>query len=198
MRSSARTCTAPRSTGAPSWASGRATVPSIEDKVVRFADKTAHQIFVEPTGANTDEMYVQGMSSSLPEDVQLAMLRTLPGFEKVQMMRTAYAIEYDCCDSLDLLPTLEFKHLPGLYGAGQFNGTSGYEEAAAQGLMAGHQRGAQSAGDGRPSCCRATAAYIGTLIDDLGDQGHRRALPHDDQPQRNTACCCARTMPTSA
>ena len=144
--------------------------PSIEDKVVRFADKTAHQIFVEPTGANTDEMYVQGMSSSLPEDVQLAMLRTLPGFEKVQMMRTAYAIEYDCCDSLDLLPTLEFKHLPGLYGAGQFNGTSGYEEAAAQGLMAGINAALKIKGR-PPVVLSRDSSYIGTLIDDLVTKG---------------------------
>lgn len=144
--------------------------PSIEDKVVRFADKPAHQIFVEPTGAGTDEMYVQGMSSSLPEDVQLAMLRTLPGFEHVQMMRTAYAIEYDCCDPLDLLPTLAFKHLPGLYGAGQFNGTSGYEEAAAQGLLAGINAAHHILGK-PPVVLSRDSSYIGTLIDDLVTKG---------------------------
>ncbi|MBQ2697366.1 MAG: tRNA uridine-5-carboxymethylaminomethyl(34) synthesis enzyme MnmG, partial [Clostridia bacterium] len=144
--------------------------PSIEDKVVRFAEKEAHQIFVEPTGADTDEMYVQGMSSSLPEDVQLAMLRTLPGFENVHMMRTAYAIEYDCCDPLDLLPSLEFKQLRGLYGAGQFNGTSGYEEAAAQGLIAGIN--AARALDGKdPVILPRSSSYSGTLIDDLVTKG---------------------------
>ena len=144
--------------------------PSIEDKVVRFAEKDRHQIFVEPTGAGTDEMYVQGMSSSLPEDVQLAMLRTLPGFEHVQMMRTAYAIEYDCCDPLDLLPTLAFKHLPGLYGAGQFNGTSGYEEAAAQGLLAGINAAHRILGKA-PVVLSRDSSYIGTLIDDLVTKG---------------------------
>ena len=111
--------------------------PSIEDKIVRFPDKERHQLFIEPCGANTEEMYLQGMSSSLPEEVQIAFYRTIKGLEQVQLMRTAYAIEYDCVDPRALRPTLELKALPGLYGAGQFNGSSGYEEAAAQGLVAG-------------------------------------------------------------
>ena len=111
--------------------------PSIEDKIVRFADKERHQVFIEPCGAKTEEMYLQGLSSSLPEDVQLEVLRSIPGFEDIRVMRPAYAIEYDCCDPLQLDATLEFLDVPGLYGAGQFNGSSGYEEAAAQGLVAG-------------------------------------------------------------
>ena len=111
--------------------------PSIEDKIVRFSDKPRHQCFVEPMGLDTEEMYLQGLSSSLPEDVQLAFLRSMNGFENIQVMRSAYAIEYDCCNPLDLRATLEFRQVSGLYGAGQFNGTSGYEEAAAQGLIAG-------------------------------------------------------------
>lgn len=107
--------------------------PSIEDKIMRFADKPRHQVFVEPMGMDTDEIYLQGLSTSLPEDVQLAFYRTIKGFENVQIMRNAYAIEYDCVDPLALKPSLEFKTVPGLYGAGQFNGTSGYEEAAAKG-----------------------------------------------------------------
>ncbi|NLT58937.1 MAG: tRNA uridine-5-carboxymethylaminomethyl(34) synthesis enzyme MnmG [Clostridiales bacterium] len=144
--------------------------PSIEDKVVKFADKEAHQVFVEPTGEHSEELYVQGMSSSLPEEVQLEVIRTLPGFERVQVMRVAYAIEYDCCDPRQLLPSLEFKHLRGLYGAGQFNGTSGYEEAAAQGLMAGINAARALQGKA-PVVLPRSSSYLGTLIDDLVTKG---------------------------
>jgi tRNA uridine 5-carboxymethylaminomethyl modification enzyme len=144
--------------------------PSIEDKVVRFADKDRHQIFVEPMGLGTDEMYLQGMSSSLPEEVQIAMLRTIPGFENVQMMRTAYAIEYDCIPPTQLKPSLEFKAVAGLYGAGQFNGSSGYEEAAAQGLMAGINAARRVDGKAAVTLGRSEA-YIGVLIDDLVTKG---------------------------
>ncbi len=144
--------------------------PSIEDKVVRFADKERHQIFIEPMGANTEEMYVQGLSSSLPEDVQLDMIRTIEGLENVKMMRTAYAIEYDCVDPTELLPTLEFKKISGLYGAGQFNGSSGYEEAAAQGLVAGINAALCIKGKS-PMILDRSESYIGTLIDDLVTKG---------------------------
>lgn len=144
--------------------------PSIEDKVVRFADKSRHQLFVEPMGNNTDELYLQGMSSSLPEDVQLAFLRTIKGFEHIEVMRNAYAIEYDCCNPLELLPTLEFKAVKGLYGAGQFNGTSGYEEAAAQGLIAGINAALQVQGK-EPFVLDRASSYIGTLIDDIVVKG---------------------------
>lgn len=144
--------------------------PSFEDKVVRFADKPRHQLFLEPMGEDTEEMYMQGMSSSLPEDVQLAFIRTIEGFENAQIMRNAYAIEYDCCDPLELLPTLAFKAVPGLYGAGQFNGTSGYEEAAAQGLIAGINAAREIKGL-EPIILDRASSYIGTLIDDLTVKG---------------------------
>ena len=144
--------------------------PSIEDKIVRFSDKERHQLFVEPMGLNTNEMYIQGFSSSLPEDVQIRMLRSLPGMENAEMMRTAYAIEYDCIDSTKLYGTLEFKDYPGLYGAGQFNGSSGYEEAAAQGLMAGINAALKIKGK-EPLVLDRSQAYIGTLIDDLTVKG---------------------------
>ena len=144
--------------------------PSIEDKVVRFADKERHQLFVEPVGADTDEMYIQGFSTSLPVDVQHRMLATLKGFENAQIMRYAYAIEYDCADPTQLLPTLEFKGISGLYGAGQFNGTSGYEEAAAQGLVAGVNAALSLLGE-PPMILERSESYIGTLIDDLVTKG---------------------------
>ena len=144
--------------------------PSIEDKVVRFPDKPRHQLFIEPCGLHEEEMYLQGMSSSLPEDVQLAFYHTIPGLERAQIMRTAYAIEYDCCDPLELSASLEFRDLPGLYGAGQFNGSSGYEEAAAQGLIAGINAARKIQGKGRFVLDRASS-YIGTLIDDLITKG---------------------------
>lgn len=144
--------------------------PSIEDKIVRFSDKPRHQCFVEPMGLDTDEMYLQGLSSSLPEDVQLKFLRSMKGFEEIQVMRNAYAIEYDCCDPLNLRATLEFRQVEGLYGAGQFNGTSGYEEAAAQGLIAGINAARKIQGKTAFTLDRSTS-YIGTLIDDLVTKG---------------------------
>lgn len=144
--------------------------PSFEDKVMRFADKERHQLFLEPMGLDNEEMYMQGMSSSLPEDVQLAFIRTIKGFENAEVMRSAYAIEYDCCDPLELKPTLEFMKIKGLYGAGQFNGTSGYEEAAAQGLIAGINAAHKILGKKEIVLDRASS-YIGTLIDDLVVKG---------------------------
>ncbi len=144
--------------------------PSIEDKIVRFSEKKRHQLFIEPCGENTEEMYLQGMSSSLPEDVQLKFLRTIPGLENVQVMRTAYAIEYDCVDPLALKASLEFKDFEGLYGAGQFNGSSGYEEAAAQGLIAGINAALSIKGE-EPLILDRASSYIGTLIDDLVTKG---------------------------
>ncbi len=144
--------------------------PSFEDKIVRFADKKRHQLFIEPCGLNTEEMYLQGLSSSLPEDVQLDFIHTIPGLEKAQVMRTAYAIEYDCVDPTALKATLEFNDIDGLYGAGQFNGSSGYEEAAAQGLVAGVNAALKIKGQ-EPLVLDRGGSYIGTLIDDLVTKG---------------------------
>lgn len=172
--------------------------PSIEDKIVRFADKERHQFFVEPMGLDTDEMYLQGLSSSLPEEVQIKFLRSIKGFEHVKVMRTAYAIEYDCINPLELQPTLETKKVEGLYGAGQFNGTSGYEEAAAQGLIAGINAALKIKGK-EPLILDRASSYIGTLIDDLVTKGtkepyrmmtsrceYRLALRQDNADERLT------------
>ena len=140
--------------------------PSIEDKVVKFADKERHQVFIEPEGIETNEMYIGGMSSSLPEDVQYAMYRTVPGLENVKIVRNAYAIEYDCIDARQLKPSLEFRNIEGLYSGGQFNGSSGYEEAAAQGLIAGINASRKLQGK-EPVVLDRSEAYIGVLIDDL-------------------------------
>ncbi len=144
--------------------------PSIEDKIVRFSEKQRHQLFIEPCGLDTEEMYLQGASSSLPEDVQIALYQSIPGLENVKIMRTAYAIEYDCVDPLALRSTLEFKNFPGLFGAGQFNGSSGYEEAAAQGIVAGINA-ALSVQGRNPVILERSGSYIGTLIDDLVTKG---------------------------
>ena len=144
--------------------------PSIEDKIVRFEEKERHQLFIEPCGLDTEELYLQGMSSSLPEDVQLKFLKSIKGLENVEVMRTAYAIEYDCVDPLALKASLEFNDIPYLFGAGQFNGSSGYEEAAAQGLIAGMNAALKLKGE-EPVILERSSSYIGTLIDDLTTKG---------------------------
>ena len=144
--------------------------PSIETKLVRFADKERHQLFIEPCGLDTEELYIQGFSTSMPTDIQYEMLYSLPGFENAEIMRYAYAIEYDCADPTEMYPTLEFKRVGGLYGAGQFNGTSGYEEAAAQGLVAGINA-ALAEQEKEPMILTRSSSYIGTLIDDLVTKG---------------------------
>ena len=157
--------------------------PSIEDKIMRFADKDRHQIFIEPEGRSTDEMYVQGMSTSLPYDVQVKMLHTIPGLERAEVVRAGYAIEYDCIKPDILDAALMCRQIPGLYFAGQINGSSGYEEAAAQGIYAGINCALRLRGE-EPLLLSRADAYIGVLVDDLATKGHQRALSDDDLPGR--------------
>ena len=170
--------------------------PSIEDKIVRFSDKESHQMFIEPMGLDSREYYLQGLSTSLPEDVQTELVRTIAGLERAEIIRPAYAIEYDCCDPTELYPSLEFKKIRGLYGAGQFNGTSGYEEAAAQGLVAGINTARKIRGL-EPYLTSRVTSYIGVMIDDLVIKGcdepyrmmtsraeHRLAIRQDNAPER--------------